>query len=218
MTFTLVICFLYVGGTVFGQELLTASDFFQRVSQRYEKLSDYTADFRWEEEDAVSEGVLYYKSPNLIRLDFTTPDEQVVVSDGEQLKVYVPQNNVVLRQQFDSSEVATLPGITGGEGLQLLRENYSIAYISEPRPLPTEGGTTPYYALRFTPKTRSEGFRSLDMYIDESLFIQRFIALTVQSRRITMVWTNVQENQNLTSAMFDYDAPGSANVYENFLY
>ena len=40
------------------------------------------------QEDSVMEAVVSYKRPNLLRLDFSVPENQVIVTDGSLLTIY----------------------------------------------------------------------------------------------------------------------------------
>jgi len=53
---------------------------------------------------------------------------------------------------------------------------------------------------------------------ESSLLIRRIEGWTVANERIAFDFTSVKLNQNIPAARFLYDAPASANVYNNFLF
>jgi len=82
-----------------AQELLTSSAFFDQVAQRYGAIEDYTADVVISNENTVSRGVLFFRAPGMVRIDFDVPADQIIVSDGERLQVFIPRYNVVPAQR-----------------------------------------------------------------------------------------------------------------------
>ena len=96
----LVPLFLLLPVIAFSQDILTAPRFFDSVSERYGEINDYVAEVAIQREEGDMVGTLYYRAPNLLRIDFSEPEEQVLVSDGENLMIYVPAYNVVLQQDL----------------------------------------------------------------------------------------------------------------------
>ncbi len=213
-----VLLFFLVGG-LSAQEILTASDLFERVSQRHASINDYTADIEVYTGDRTQRGLLAFLQPEYLRITFSSPPGQEIVINGEKLLTYIPQSNFVLEQKYGKGGGSSFLGITTPEGLRLIQEKFSMAYISgaEPQALPEIPGIR-VYALRLTWKNKTDGLRQLNLYVGEDLIIRRVEATTANYKEITLIYNNISINNNLTKAYFDYEPPGNASVSENFLF
>lgn len=205
----------------FSQDILTAPRFFDSVSERYGEINDYVAGVTIQREEGDMVGTLYYRAPNLLRIDFSEPEEQVLVSDGENLMIYVPAYNVVLQQDLRGRRrsAEAVASMASEEGLSLLRTNYSIAYLDDPDPVRLDDENNELVTkLRLTWRSTNEGFRQLTLSINEDLLIRRIEGTTVNYAEIRFDFENVRINQNIPATRFEYDPPASANTYSNFLF
>ncbi len=204
---------------VSAQDLMTATTFFERISQNYQQIHNYMAEVQITTDEDDMKGTAYFLAPNKLRIDFTIPPNQTIVSDGETVSIYVPRYNVVLQQELDNDSPSGTTGLATNAGLQLLKEHYSIAYLDGPeaRVVP-ELSPELLYVLRLEWKTNKEGFRELILYITEDLKIRRIEGITVYYQKMSIDYTNIQFNQGVPNSIFDYDLPASANIYDNFLF
>lgn len=216
---------------LFAQDVITTADtFFSSVSDVYSGLSDYSANieisYSGQSDSEVMSGRLAYKSPNLLRIDFSSPAEQTIVFDGRVLTVYLPAPyNAVLTQAVDSASSSGNSAAGGAslatpEGLSLMRRYYSIAYETGPDPIPLEEGSRiQVIALSLTRRSTTEMFRTIRLLIDpESMLIRRIESETITNSRIAFTFSNYSVNQGIPDNRFVYDSPSSANVYDNFLF
>ncbi|TVR94083.1 MAG: outer membrane lipoprotein carrier protein LolA [Spirochaetaceae bacterium] len=213
------VIFLGAGHNLVAQEILTAPRFFEQVAANYAGIVDYIANIRVSTEAETMEGELFYRAPNLIRINFTRPTDQVLVSNGEVFMLHVPRYNVTLQQELRARGTETLANLASAQGLGLLRRNYSIAYLDSPAPQPlSEESELMVTKLRLNWRTTSEGFRQLILSIDEDMVIRRIEGVTVNYDRIAFHFDNVRLNQNIPVTRFDYDPPSGANRFHNFLF
>lgn len=206
---------------VTAQDIVTADQFFAKVSDRYSTIEDYEAAIAISNASQPMAGKLYFKSPSLLRIDFTQPPEQVIVFDGERLVVYIPQYRAVLQQETGTAGLgAGAASLASREGLVMMKRNYTIAWEASPQAVPLDQGSSEMvHKLLLTRKTVSEGFKTVRISISESsLLIRRIEGWTVANERIAFDFTSVKLNQNIPATRFLYDAPASANVYNNFLF
>lgn len=206
---------------VAAQDIITADQFFAKVSDRYSTIEDYEAAIAISNASQPMAGKLYFKSPSLLRIDFSQPPEQVIVFDGERLVVYIPQYRAVLQQETGTAGLgAGAASLASREGLAMMKRNYTIAWESSPQAVPLDQGSAEMvHKLLLTRKTVSEGFKTVRISISESsLLIRRIEGWTVANERIAFDFTSVKLNQNIPATRFLYDAPASANVYNNFLF
>jgi chaperone LolA len=204
--------------TAGAQELLTAPRYFDTVADRYSTIEDYVAEIVMRNGNDRMDGTLYYRRPNLIRIDFTSPEDQVLVSDGERLLIHVPRHNVTLQQVLRPRQ-QNVGGLATSQGLRLMRSNYSIAYLHGPAPVPIDQGSSTYVTkLRLDWRNTNEGFRQLVLSIDDDGVIRRIEGITANYEEVRFDFRNIRLNQSIPATRFDYTPPPSANRLNNFLF
>ncbi|HEY9054669.1 MAG TPA: outer membrane lipoprotein carrier protein LolA [Rectinemataceae bacterium] len=204
-----------------AQEMLTADQFFAKVSAAYASVEDYEAQIAISNAGQPMRGVLYFKSPAFLRINFSQPADQVIVFDGTTLKVYIPQYRAVLQQETGSAGLgAGAAALASREGLSMMKRNYTIAWESSPQASPLDQGSSEMvHKLMLTRKSVSEGFKTIRVSVSASnLLIRRIEGWTVSNERIAFDFTSITLNQGIPAARFLYDAPASANIYNNFLF
>lgn len=217
--FTAVLLGMVLSGAASAQEILTANDYFDSISQRYGRVDDYQAGLTITRGESVMMGTVFYKNPNLLRIDFSEPEEQVLALDGELLTVYIPEHSVIMQQNIERRSSAAIASMASSQGLVLLKRNYSIAYLSGPEPVPIdEESNERVTRLKLERRTNDEGFRQLEMSVGENGLIRRIVGLTVGYEKIQFDFSNIIINQNIPDARFQYESPASANVFNNFLF
>ncbi|MFP4377833.1 MAG: LolA family protein [Spirochaetales bacterium] len=206
-----------VANSVGAQDILTAEEFFANVSANYADIQDYVADMSWQDGSGTMTGSLLYKRPNKLRIEFSRPSGQILVSDGSVLKIYQPGLNVVLQQ--DLSGLGGGPaGLVSEEGLALMRRNYAIAYLEGPEPVPLdEESSLLVTKLRLDRRQRSESFRELILSVDQDGFIRRIEGTRVDWQNVQMDLNEIRIDQGLSDRVFEEDPDPSASVNENFL-
>ena len=210
--------FVVLISNVFAQEITTASAYFKTISEYYGSLKDYEVDFELKVEKQESAGKISYKNPDLLRMDYTNPEEQVIVFNGDMLVIYLPGSAAVLQQQVSSTgNAATL---ATGQGLGLLSRYYTVAYETGQNAEPLEEGSDEM-VVKFilSRKTASEAFRYIKIAVSPtSKLIRRIIAVTPKNEEFVLNFYDYKLNQNITEQRFIYDPPSSANNYNNFLF
>lgn len=213
-----VICFL-AAQAIPAQEIQTAENYFDEVSARYGKIQDYSASIAITQGESVMTGKLYYKSPNLLRIDFTDPEDQVLVTDGEMLTVYVPKYEVILEQKLKRRSQAALANMASEQGLSLLKKSYGVAYLTGLEYIPLEEGSREMVRkLKLTSRSTAEGFRQIVLAVGRNGLIRRITGVTLNYEEFVFDLTDIGINQNIPATRFKYDSPAYANVYQSFLF
>lgn len=206
---------------LWAQEMLTADQFFSRLAENYTSVSDYAADVQITAGQQPMQGILLFKSPTLLRIDFSQPADQVIVFDGKILLVYLPQYRAVLRQDAGDQGVSLGSAtLASKEGLSLMRRNYTIGWDHSPNPEPIDPGSDEQvYRLMLSRKSVSEGYKNIRLSVSpDTMLIRRLEGWTVSNDKIVFDFQNIKVNQGIDADKFAYDAPASANVYNNFLF
>jgi len=211
-----VTCLILVAGMAPAQEILTANEYFENVASNFRSIENYVADFVWTDANGEMSGVLLYKAPNLIRIDFDDPADQWLISNGDELLVYLPRYNVVLQQELRGGSGV---GALTAEGLAIMRRSYNVAYLEGPEAVPLEEGSSEMVTkLRLDRKQVTEGFREIILSIDENGYIRRLVGTMVDWNEVQMDLSGIQINQFIPDARFDEELDAAASVNENFLF
>ncbi len=217
----LIVGFLILlpGIHVGAQDILTAENYFDGISQRYGKIQDYEANITITRGEDIMTGKLFYRTPNLLRIDFTKPGDQVLVTDGKLLTIYIPKYEVIMEQRLKRRSQAALATMAGSQGLVLLKRNYSVAYLEGPDPAPLEEGSTEEVVqLKLSSRSTSEGFRQVNISVAGNGLIRRISAITLGYEELVYDFEEIKVNQNIPKNRFLYDSPSYANVYSDFLF
>ena len=171
----LLLSTVFFAFSVGAQDIVTAEQFFAKVSDRYSTIDDYEAAIAISNASQPMAGKLYFKSPSLLRIDFSQPPEQVIVFDGTRLVVYIPQYRAVLQQDTGTAGLgAGAASLASREGLAMLKRNYTIAWETSPQLVPLDQGSGEnVYKLLLTRKTVSEGFKTVRVSISETSLLIR---------------------------------------------
>ena len=163
-------------------------------------------------------GVLSFKAPDLLRMDYTNPKEQVIVFNGELLTVYLPNSDAILQQQVQDNGSAV--SLSTPQGLALLSRYYTVAYETGQNAEPLEEGSDEM-VIKFilSRKSTAEAFRYIKVAVTASSnLIRRIEAVTPKGEEFIFNFYDYKLNQGITDQRFIYDAPPSANNINNFLF
>ncbi len=214
-------CALFVSTVLFAQNITTASAYFKTISEYYGTIKDYEVDFEIKIEKNESRGKLSFKAPNLLRMDYTNPEEQVICFNGDMLTIYIKEPaEAVLQQQVTPGSAGNATNLSTPQGLSLMSRYYTVAYETGQNAEPLEEGSDEMVVkLILTRKSASEAFRYIKLAINnETKLIRRIEAVTPKGEEFVFDFFDYVLNQNLSEQRFVYDAPSSANNYNNFLF
>jgi len=216
--------FMLIAGVcgLFGQEIITAEKYLEAVSEQYGSVRDYEASVNIRSGNSDMIGTLSHLSPSFLRIDFTRPAEQVIVFNGSQLTIYLPEFRAVLNQSINQTRRSGAAGasMASAQGLRLMRNNYVPSFVTGPTPEPLEANSRERVVkLRLTRRSISEGFREIILSVNpDTKLIRRIEGRTIAESEVRFDFTNIKINQGIPEQRFIYDSPASANMYNNFLF
>ena len=207
---------LYV--PVFAQTITTAGDYFKTVSDFYALIRDYEADMDVSMGNRQMKAHVSFKRPDLLRIDFSKPAEQVVLFNGDLLTIYLPGSSAVLQQSVQSSSAGGA-SLATSQGLSLMSRYYTIKYEIGQEPVTLDDTSDErVIKLVFDRRNTTEAFRSIRIAINaETKLIRRIAATTPQGEEYVFTFSDYKVNQDIPDQRFIYDPPSSANVYNDFL-
>lgn len=226
---------------VAAQELVTAQAFFDQVAQVYAGIRDYQADVviasrRFQRVDdgggagALREvelsrmtGTLSFKRPDLLRIDFSDPAGQVLVSDGDLLTIYVPRLDLIIEQRLGGAAAPAAASLASRlartSGLRSLRSNYAIAYQVGPEPVPlADGSGQQVVRLLLRRRAAEEGFETIEVAVDGDRLIHSIVGQDRTGARLAIEFRAVRIDRSIPDARFRYESPPDANVYRDVLF
>jgi outer membrane lipoprotein-sorting protein len=205
--------------SAFGQEIITAERYMEMVSERYGAIRDYEANITIRSGGRDMVGIVSHLSPNLMRIDFSRPSEQVIVFNGELLTIYLPEFRAVLNQGVRRSSAGGA-SLASAQGLTMLRRNYVPSFVTGPVPEPLDSNSRErVIKIRLTRRSVAEGFREIILSVDnDTKLIRRMEGRTIADSEVRFDFTNVRTNIGIPAMRFVYDSPSSANMYNNFLF
>lgn len=201
----------------FSQSILTASEFFKSVSDFYGTIQDYEADTDiLVGSGGAMRGKVSFKRPEMLRIDFSQPDGQTILFNGETLVIYLPGSSAILQQTVSGSGAAAATP----EGLSLMRRYYTVAYESGQTPVPLDEDSDEMVVnLILRRRSASEAFSRMLVSVDPAtLLIRRIVATTPADLDYVFYFSNYSLNTGISEQRFIYDPPSSANNYNNFLF
>lgn len=214
-----VVAFFMASTMLSAQGITTASAYFKTISEYYGTLKDYEVDFEIKIEKSETAGKLSFKSPDLLRMDYTNPEEQVILFNGDMLTIYLPESAAVLQQQVSGGS-GNAASLSTPQGLSLMSRYYTVAYETGQNAEPLEEGSDEM-VVKFVLKRKnsSEAFSYINIAVNENTnLIRRIEAVTPKGEAFIFNFYDYKLNQGLSDQRFIYDPPSSANNYNNFLF
>jgi outer membrane lipoprotein-sorting protein len=205
-----------------SQEIITAERYLEMVGDRYKSVRDYEAQLNILSGNTRMSGAVSHLSPSFLRIDFFRPADQVIVFNGEQLTVYLPEYRAVLNQVITPSRGTGAAGasMASAQGLALLRRNYVPSFVTGPDPVLLDADSQEMVVkLRLTRRSLLEGFREIILSVNnDSKLIRRMEGRTITEGLVRFDFSNIRTNIGIPEQRFIYDSPASANMYNNFLF
>jgi len=203
-----------------AQGIVTADRFLQMVSEHYGTIGDYEANIVIRTGNTTMQGSLSYLSPSSLRIDFSQPANQVILFNGDELTVFLPELRVVLNQNVSQNRVAAGANLASAEGLSLLRRNYIPTFVTGPEPVNLDANSQEQVVrLRLTRRHVSEGFREIILSVNPATnMIRRIEGTTIAGVNVQFDFTNIRVNQGIPPMRFVYTPPAGANTIHNFMF
>lgn len=205
------------------ETIITANEYFKSVSEEYGKIKDYQANANITIDKEDMKAKITYLQPDKVRFDFSKPEDQVIVFNGETLTIYLPGHQAVLTQNAnaeDSDAKGNAANLATSEGLSLMRRYYTVSYETSQEAVPLdEGSDEKVVRLVLWRRTTSEAFRYIKLSITpKTKLIRRVEAVTPSDVTYKIDFSDYEINQGLTAQRFSYDIPSAANSYDNFMF
>ncbi len=194
----------------------------KRVDASYARTKDFQADFTQEtriegfETPFQSSGKVFIKKPGYLRWDYTEPSVEHIYVHDDQLQMYTPKHNQILKGNL-TMMVATKAPLKLLQGVGKLTEHFEVQPTDNGR---TGAGGLPLLTL--IPKNHGQlGLSSVTRIISEiqpDTYFIRSLALHERSGNIsTFRFSNVKANTGIDDTVFALDPPEGVVIVEDVL-
>jgi len=202
-------------GRASDMNIVTVNDIKRTMSENFEKIKDYTADFIWINGDAHYNGKIKYKKPEKILLDFEKPEEQKIVSDGKTLYIYIPHLKVVVEQSLSESVESSILTTSSLTGLSRLFNEYSFSFF-DTSSIQNFNNTQAYHLILHQ-KSPQVGFKSMDMWVSKNGLILQTNGVSPNGTRVSLTFSNIRINSEIPDYIFDFEVPADAQIIRNII-
>jgi outer membrane lipoprotein carrier protein len=193
-----------------GQQAVSTDAILRATSRRYEQVRSMQAEFEQQMHNPLlgqttrSSGTLYQRQPDRFLMQFSDPEGDVIVSDGQYFWLYYPS--------VDARQVIRTP--RGPQGLDLHAQ-----FIGDPvnRFQATSHGRESVrgrdaHVLTLVPR-EPLGYRTLKVWIDADDHLVRRFELTEENGNVRQFeLRNVVVNPSLPDRLFQFTPPAGAQV------
>jgi outer membrane lipoprotein-sorting protein len=154
-------------------------------------------------ETSESSGTLYARTPNLLRIEFTSPVAQTVVFDGRYMYAYVEGGTQAFRYAgADVSYLVDLPA-----ALDNLSEDYDVELAAET--------AARAYELRLTAREESAPCGKINLWVDrKTLLALRADFHDRAGNNTSYRLSDYKLNVGLSSDLFRLDIPAGVEVVD----
>ena len=192
----------------------TAEEFAGRIQQRYDKITDFEADFVQTYQGGLlrtkttEQGTVAIKRPGRMRWVYSKPERKEFVSNGRQIFSYIPRDKQVVIAPMPAEAQTTPALFLSGRG-HLVRD-FTATFTEVPDAAQGSIG------LKLVPKKNDPEVEWLMIAVDPtSLQIRQLVALDRQGGRSSFIFNNLKENRSLSDTIFDFKVPRGVDVITN---
>ncbi len=206
---SVVVCALFM--IPFSAAAQDVETIIQAVQEEYERTQDIQAAFtqiaviKSLSKPKESQGKVYFKKPGKMRWEYTSPDQQLLVSDGTTMWFYVAEDEQVIVQNAEDAYGSRTP-ITFLSGMGKLQRDFYIKQLPSPE-------SRSDYKLELLPKQPQPDVAKLILTVDSTTFRIVHTAVYDPYGNTTDVYLNdIQVNTGLPDEMFLFDIPEGIDV------
>jgi outer membrane lipoprotein carrier protein len=203
---------------VWAASVSAMEDLVGKVDSRYAQIQDLQADFTQETilegftTGFTSSGQLYLKKPGLLRWDYLQPSEEQIYVDGDQVMMYVPEHQQVVKGALTQMAASKGP-LALLQGAGKLSQQFTILESTDGS---KKGGELP--SLTLVPKPADNEAPTIKKIVlklfPDSYLIQVITLYEVSGNISRVVFEHPQVNKGLSSRLLKFEVPPDVVVVE----
>jgi outer membrane lipoprotein carrier protein len=184
-----------------------------RVQKRYDDITRLHARFRQEtrlqgfDQVQTGEGEVWILKPGMMRWDYSKPERQTIIANGETLWIYLPEERQVIRDQVQTSMGTRTPALFLA-GQARLAELFSVA--SSASQVPGEEGLL---RLELTPKEGTLPYSHVELGIHPTSYYVARVKLVDPLGSVTTMWfSDIDTQAAVHPSLFQFQVPSGVEV------
>jgi outer membrane lipoprotein-sorting protein len=192
-------------------DFVVAKDVVKNILKEFKSYNTYQADFKIiskkGKKTKVRQGTIYFRKPDKVRMDFSRPRRQSVVSDGETVWIYVPRLKLLGKQELKSEGDEGFFSKKIPIGLERLFSlyHYSFTKKKQPSQASVAGQKGKYYTLSLKQTVMTSGFREMTLWVNQNYRIQQVKARTALGKDVTMSFAKIKTGIDLKESLFVFN-------------
>jgi outer membrane lipoprotein carrier protein len=197
-------------GTCFALE---AAEILHRVQQRYAP-GNFRADFVQESDLRAmgmvdtAKGELLFGSPGTMRWHYQTPEEYFIITDGDTVWIYRPDDNQVIRGR-------AIDYFGGRKGSDFFSNPDALSKDFVVTLAPEELQREDYHVLKLVPKREQPDLAELYLSVSRSTYdITETVTSNAFGDKTTIRFNNYRFKQDLDPSLFHFKIPDGAEVLQ----
>jgi outer membrane lipoprotein carrier protein len=192
---------------------MNADELAGKLQESYDKTRDLSASFTQEsfvkamDMRKSGSGKLVIKKPGLLRYTYVEPEKQELIVRGEELIMYTPSTNQVVKKKLSRAVMDRTPS-TFLAGLGKVTDSFA------PRiPKAGEKDKQGRYLLELVPKGEKMGVEKVTLALDPKSFeIESFSFTETSGNTNTIELGGIKINKGVKDSAFDFKVPKGASV------
>jgi outer membrane lipoprotein-sorting protein len=185
------------------------------MAESFANISDYIADIEWVNGNANYSGKIHYKKANKILIEFEEPQDQVIVTNGLFLYIYIPYLKVVVQQSLGEETESELLTTVSEVGLTKLFDEYAFSFYDSSALQPFRNTTA--YHIKLDQKRPRVGFNKMDIWVSKNGFILQSNGTSPNGINVGLTFSNIRINSELPDYIFEFEVPADAQIIRNII-
>jgi outer membrane lipoprotein carrier protein len=192
---------------------MTPQELAVKLQESYDKTRDMKADFvQVSEVKAMNmkkegSGTLLIKKPGMLRYTYVKPEKQDLIVRGEELIMYMPVSNQVIKKSMARAVMDKTPS-TFLAGLGRITDSFDVRF-----PKAGEKGRKGNALLELVPKGDRMGVDSILLELDPKDYTILGFSFTETSGNTNSIrLTNIKTNTGVKESAFAFKIPKGANL------
>ena len=205
-----VLILLFLAAPAFG---MTADQLAGKLQNSYDKTYDLKADFRQvsvvKSMNMTKEasGTLLIKKPGMLRYTYDKPEKQEMIVRGDDLIMYIPAQNQVIKKTLSRELMDKTPTTFLG-GLGKITDSFNTKI-----PAAGEKDKEGRYILVLIPKGDKMGVEEITLALDPKTFDIREFSFKETSGNVnTISLSNIKINKAVKDSAFNFKMPKGASL------
>ncbi|MBM4351541.1 MAG: outer membrane lipoprotein chaperone LolA [Deltaproteobacteria bacterium] len=206
IVFPFFLFFIFLNSVAIG---MTAQTVLTEIQNQYEKTADFEANFAQEyigkvmRQSQKGEGKVFFKKKGMMRWDYRVPNQKII-SDGQTLWFYQPEENQVLISPAD--KMIKEFGFLVGEGD--LRRDFNLIHINH-----SPSGKEDHFVVELAPKDSHPAVSKLSLAVDRKTYFVIQVDVFDGLGNVTRTrFTDIRTNTNLTGSFFQFKVPPGTEI------